>query len=84
MSSIYDPVWERLKALPKKEAASRGVSINAPRHLHARILKAVVKRKWLDVGFKLAVSPAHATLTHASKGVILTFFLTYSICSDDF
>ena len=71
----YQPLWTKLKALPAKQAAMQGVSVTAPRVLHKRIVKAVVKEKWLDLGFKLEVEPKHAIMYHARSGSILTFYL---------
>lgn len=71
----YYPIWKKLKALPAKLAESQGVSITAPRVLHKRILKAVIKEKWLDLGYKIAIEPKHAIMTHTRSGGILTFYL---------
>jgi hypothetical protein len=49
--------------------------VTAPRPLHARIIKAVKKEKWLDVGFKLEIEGKIAILSHARQNSILTFFL---------
>jgi len=72
---LYQPIWNKLKALPAKQAATQGVSITAPRVLHRRILKAVVKEKWLDLGFKVEIEPNYAILYHTRSGGILTFYL---------
>jgi hypothetical protein len=69
----YQPIWNKLKALPAKQAATQGVSITAPRALHKRILKAVVKEKWLDLGYKMEIEPKHAIMHHSRSGSILTF-----------
>jgi dUTPase len=71
----YEPIWRKLKALPAKQAATQGVSVTAPRALHKRILKAVVKEKWLDIGYKMEIEPKHAIMYHSRSGSILTFFL---------
>ena len=71
----YEPIWTKLKALPAKLAATQGVSVTAPRVLHKRILKAVVKEKWLDIGFKMEIEPKYAIMYHARSGSILTFYL---------
>lgn len=71
----YQPIWTKLKALPAKEAALQGVSVTAPRALHKRIVKAVVKEKWLDLGFKMEIEPKHAIMYHSRSGGILTFTL---------
>lgn len=71
----YQPIWNKLKALPAKQAATQGVSVTAPRVLHKRIVKAVVKEKWLDLGFKMEIEPRHAIMYHSRSGSILTFTL---------
>lgn len=74
--SVYDPIWNQLKK-------DKAVSLTANRLLHARIIKAVIKRKWLDLGYKLEIEPRIATLTHSRKGSILTFYLTHSLTQED-
>ena len=72
--SEYDGIWNALKAskdFPKQ------VSITANRLLNPRIIKAVTKRKWLDLGYKIQIEPKTSILTHTSKGSVITFFLTY-------
>jgi hypothetical protein len=81
-SSEYDPLWNALKSAPLIKGV-KSVSIAANRLLHPRIIKAVKKRKWLDVGYKLEIEPRIATLSHARNGSKLTFFLTLSITSED-
>lgn len=45
----YQPIWERIK--------SDGIaSIIAPIESHARIIQAVRKEKWRDVGWRLLAS----------------------------
>jgi len=66
---LYQPIWEQLKKTGQ-------VSVTANRLLHPRILKAVVKEKWLDVGHRMDILPYHSILTHSAKGAVLTFTLT--------
>lgn len=66
--SYYTPIWEELKRTGR-------VSITANRLLHPRIIKAVIKRKWLDIGFKLEKEPYIYVLSHARKHSVITFFL---------
>jgi hypothetical protein len=73
----YEPIWIKLKQ-------TKQVSLTANRALHARIIKAVKKEKWKDVGYKLEIEPRIATLSHATKGSIITFFLTHTLTSEDF
>jgi len=79
-TSEYDPIWNQLKASKQRP---KQVSIAANRLLHARIVKAVKKRKWLDVGYKLEIEPRIATLSHSRSGSKLTFFLTLSLSPQD-
>lgn len=41
----YQPIWETLKA-------HRSCTITAPKHMHARIIKAVIKEKDSDTLYK--------------------------------
>lgn len=77
MASIYDPIWEKLKELPIKEAETVGVKITANRLLHPRIIKAVTKRKLLDIGFKVQIHPMWTVLHPNSAGAIIHFTLEY-------
>lgn len=45
----YQPIWEQVK---KHGTAT----LVAPAQLHPRIIQAVRKEKWMDVGFKLLLS----------------------------
>lgn len=65
----YEPVWNELKA--KKIAR-----ITAHRALHPRIIKAVIKEKWMDVGYKIEIEPYYATLSYEIEHAIVTFKLT--------
>ena len=82
----YESIWCKLKQLPKKEAEQTGVSVSAPRTLHRRLIKAVKKEKWKDLAFKIEIEPRQAILSHyrAPSGSILTFYLHYSWCEQDF
>lgn len=80
----YEPIWTKLKSLPQTEAFTKGVSITAPRVLHRRIIKAVKKEKWMDIGYKLEIEPRVAVLCHSQKNSILTFRLTFSLIATDF
>ena len=67
-SRQYYPIWSRLKQDGK-------VSVTAPRPLHPRIIKAVKKEKWLDIGYKIQLEGRIAILSHVRSNSILTFFL---------
>lgn len=84
MCRQYQPIWDKLKSLTKKDAESIGVSIQAPRVLHPRIIKAVKKEKWKDLGYKLKLEPKTAELETFRKGEIITFFLKFSLVESDF
>lgn len=66
----YEPIWNKLKA-------DKVVSITANRLLHPRIIKAVTKEKWKDLGYKLQCDPLYAKLHVSSNGSILTFKLSF-------
>jgi len=80
----YESIWTKLKSLPPKEAATTGISVTANRLLHARILKAVIKEKYNDFGFRILLDDRKATLTHTRKHSVLTFYLTYTLGKEDF
>lgn len=68
----YESIWIKLK----KE---KQVSLTANRLLHPRIIKAVIKEKWGDVGYKVQIEPAHARLSYTIKHSVLTFYLYLTI-----
>lgn len=74
--SQYECIWDRIKKLPKQEAETQGIKIIAHRALQSRIVKAVQKRKLIDVGYKLLLGNNHARLSVFRKGAEVTFFLT--------
>lgn len=65
----YYPIWKKLKA-------DGVVSITANKLLHSRIIKAVAKEKWMDVGYKLENDPNFVVLSHTTSYSVLTFKLT--------
>jgi len=81
----YEPIWEQLKKLLKAHPNDRakGVSIIANRAHHPRIVKAVIKEKWSDVGFKAVNHPRIARLSYVQNQSKITFFLDLSITSED-
>lgn len=81
---FYQPIWDKLKSMPPSEAATIGVSINANRLLHARIIKAVIKEKWKDIGFKIQLDDKTAKLSYMTKHAVITFYLTYTLGREDF
>jgi hypothetical protein len=64
----YQSLWEKLKQ-------DKVVSVTANRLLHPRIIKAVTKEKWMDIGYKLQIEPRRALLSHSRTHSILTFKL---------
>jgi hypothetical protein len=66
----YQPIWHKLKT-------EKVVSITANRRFHPRIVKAVIKEKWMDFGYKLeqADEGKVSTLAYESTGAILKFTL---------
>lgn len=81
---FYSPIWDKLKSMPPSEASTIGVSITANRLLHSRIIKAVIKEKWLDIGFKLQLDDKTARLNYTTKNSTITFYLTYTLGKVDF
>lgn len=66
----YYPIWQKLKL------KSRQVVVHPP-HLHARLIKAVMKERTMDTGFRLELSEANqeAKLFATSDGNMITFRL---------
>lgn len=65
----YAPIWSRLKKEMK-------VSVTANRVLHGRIIKAVIKEKWSDLGYKILIEPKIAVLGYKINHSVITFTLT--------
>jgi len=84
MSRLYSQIWEQLKSLSIEDATNKGVRISAPRPHHLRIIKAVKKEKWMDVGYKIRIEPKVATLVSFRDNSIVTFRLRFSLTSEDF
>ena len=73
----YQPIWEKLKR-------DKVAQVTANRLLHPRIIKAVKKEKWMDIGFKISIDPRKAVISHTIKNSIITFKLNLSLTSEDF
>lgn len=84
MDRYYYAIWKDLKSLPPTDASTKGVRISAPRPLHKRIIKAVKKEKWLDLGYKIRMEPKIATLVVFRENSIITFRLKFSLTAEDF
>jgi len=67
----YQPIWDALKT----KGHGGSISISAHSKFHARIVKAVKKEKWMDVGYKLSIEPKIAFLSHSRTHNMLTFHL---------
>ncbi len=76
MPRKYSPIWNQLKVAPHKCA------LLAHSSLHARIVKAVIKEKYMDTGFKLLASTERKNwvLAHSIIGKRIEFWLE---CSTD-
>lgn len=70
----YEPVWNEVKL-------QGFCKISAHRAFHKRIIKAVVKEKDLDLGFKLELSeryPPQISMMRSSRsGSVITFTIVY-------
>ena len=75
--SEYDPIWSKLKT-------DKVVKVTANRLLHPRIVKAVKKRKWLDIAYKLETDPVVETLSHSIDGSVIIFRLSPSDVTEKF
>ena len=66
----YQPIWEQLKL-------HSTVSLSATPALHKRIIKAVIKEKLKDLGYKLicAESGTIKKLAYTTNGKLITFNL---------
>jgi hypothetical protein len=70
----YEPVWIEVKL-------QGFCKISAHRAYHKRIIKAVVKEKDLDLGFKLELSerypPQISVMRSSREGSVITFTIIY-------
>ena len=66
----YSPVWNILKV-------NGVVKITAPKPFHRRIIRAVIKEKYMDMGYHLLMSEAKRkqTLAYNIKQTVITFTL---------
>jgi hypothetical protein len=73
MSRKYHPIWSALKS----PTTNHTCALMAHSSLHARIIKAVIKEKWMDDGFKLLASSQRKSykLVHSVSGKRLEFRL---------
>lgn len=75
----YQDIWERLKSMPVNTALTQGIRVSANKAFHKRIIKAVKKEKWQDLGFKLDLDTQTAELKIHTSGSIITFYLIRSV-----
>jgi len=78
--SRYDSIWNEVKKDREKKTPV-GVRVAAIPALHSRIIKAVQKRKDLDLAYKFEKSDAgfpKPILLSESKGSVITFKLVYN------
>ena len=75
----YQGIWEQLKSLPVNTALTQGIRVSANKAFHKRIIKAVKKEKWQDLGFKLDLDTGTADLKIKTCGSIITFYLIRSV-----
>lgn len=79
-SSRYDSIWEAVKK-DRELKTPVGVRVTAIPALHARIIKAVQKRKDVDITYKFIKSDEgfpKPILIADSNGSIITFKLVYN------
>ena len=76
----YEPVWIAIKKNPNPPTGKFSCEISAHKAHHSRIIKAVVKEKDMDVGYKLECSemnpPQRSRLRVTTLGSIIKFKLT--------
>lgn len=68
----YEPIWLSLKK-------HKTVSIRTNQTLHKRLIKAVVKEKWMDDKFKSKEGWRMMWLTYSVSGDVVTFNLNYKL-----
>jgi len=74
----YQPIWNTLKQ-------KKRVVVVHPAHLHARLIKAVLKERTMDTGFRyeLAEANRNAKVLSNSDGNMISFRLKYYLSPDD-
>ena len=69
---MYQPIWLSLKQ-------HHSVTISCPPRLHKRLVKAVIKEKWLDDKFKQREGWRMMWLTYSISESNVTFRLSYKL-----
>jgi len=74
--SRYEIIWRQLK-----QNTDHKVTLAAPAEAHFRLRRAVIKRKDIDLGFKVMMAEKHLRpcLRFKSKGNILTVELHFPL-----
>ncbi len=74
----YQKIWLELKTKGTQHVLH-------PEHLHARLIKAVLKERTMDTGFRYELSEANkcAKVFAKSDGNIITFKLKYYLSPED-
>lgn len=75
---LYQPIWEKIRDTGK-------CSISAPSPMHKRIIKAVIKEKGNDLGFKVLSAEKWRwnKLSYTISGSMITFTLTHDTSLED-
>jgi len=68
----YQPIWLALKK-------HKTVTVRAPKHTHKRLVKAVVKEKWLDDQFKNKEGWRMMWLSYVIHEDEVTFTISYKL-----
>lgn len=74
----YTPIWLQLKQ-------KKRVTVVHPAHLHARLIKAVMKERTMDTGFRyeLAEANRNAKVLSKSEGNMIVFRLKLYLSPED-
>lgn len=68
----YEPIWQALKK-------HKTITVRCPIHTHARLVKAVIKEKWMDTKFKQREGWRKMWLTYSITNDEVTFYLNYRL-----
>jgi hypothetical protein len=74
----YEKIWITLKR-------DRSIRIAAPRPLHKRIIKATMKERYMDLGFKLELAEANrwCRIQYRSEVNIIHIWLKFNLSAED-
>jgi hypothetical protein len=70
MPRQYEPAWQALKKNGK-------VRLAVPRPLHKRVIKAILKEKWMDTGFKYEMleKKIRLRIEYVQEANVITMYL---------